>query len=143
MCLHVKGQIEGLIMKWSIRWPMGDFLCIFSCDMKRHWLVETVKWEDSQWEILHAFSHDMKIQMHVLMSWIGKYTSSCDMKRQSLVKRNNFINYNLFSMMKITLNSITFALFVKNLQNDHHAHRFAKGFLLILKAKQGFMVHED
>ncbi len=65
------------------------------------------------------------------------------MKRHSLVKRNNFINYNYFSMMKITLNSITFALFIKKLQNDHHGHRFAEGFLLILKAKQGFMVHED
>ncbi len=40
-------------------------------------------------------------------------------------------------MMKITLNSITFAFFIKNLQNDHHAHHFAEGFLMILKASQG------
>jgi hypothetical protein len=39
--------------------------------------------------------------------------------------------------MKIALNSITFALFVKNLQNDHYAHHFVEGFLMILKASQG------
>jgi hypothetical protein len=35
----------------------------FSCDMKRHWLLEMAKWE-----IFNVFPHDMKKQMDFLMS---------------------------------------------------------------------------
>jgi len=84
-------------------------------------------------ENTNAFSHLMNRQIHFFMWYEEAFIGL----------KNYFINYNYFSTMKITLNSISFALFIKNLQNDHHAHRFAEGFLLILKAKQGFMVHED
>ncbi len=37
-------------------------------DMRKHWLVEMVKWQDdSQWQISHAFPYEMKRQMYFLM----------------------------------------------------------------------------
>jgi len=50
-------------MKWR-----GKY--ISSCDMKKDWLVEMIKWEDGQyngWEDPHAFLHVMKTKMHFLM----------------------------------------------------------------------------
>ncbi len=46
-------------------------------DMKKHWLVEIVKWQDdSQWKISHAFLYEMKRYI---------YISSGDMKRHWLI----------------------------------------------------------
>jgi hypothetical protein len=36
--------------------------------MKKHWLVEMIKWQDnSQWKISHSFPYDMKRQIYFLM----------------------------------------------------------------------------
>jgi len=48
-------------------------------DIKKHWLVEIVKWQDdSQWEISHAFPYEMKRQIdffvrheETLIDWDG------------------------------------------------------------------------
>jgi hypothetical protein len=88
--------------------------CIFSCHMKRHWLVEMAKWETPR-----AFLHDMEANAFPHVTWrcidwlrwsMGdsscispwhKCISSCDMKKQMWIQvtilwsidwwKNNFL----------------------------------------------------
>jgi hypothetical protein len=68
-CERPYGMANGrFLINFPMKWKRK---CISSCDMKRHWLIEMGKWKDGrydgQWEIPHAFPHEMKKQMHFFM----------------------------------------------------------------------------
>lgn len=98
-------EIE-LSIKDSLSFPLWKNKGISSYDMKRHWLLEIVKWDDGQWEI----------PMHLPMAWRGKCIFSCGMKRYWLVEKIKIVNFNWFPMTKNILNSIIIVQLVKNLK---------------------------
>jgi hypothetical protein len=74
--LRFRMWTSELIMKRKIGWSMWDFSCIFSCDMKKHWLIGMTMGEWSivcgQWEISHEF-HE-KENTYLCVKWKRQWT---------------------------------------------------------------------